>query len=50
MTGLKASTVQKKFQQNFEKTMSLATKIQPRTVGGKDMRTKNQKLQDAHLI
>lgn len=50
MTGLKASTVQKKLQSNFEKTMNLAGTIQPRTVAGKDMRTKKQKYQDSHLI
>ena len=39
MTGLKLGTVQKKMQQNFEKTMTLGGSIKPRTVGGKDMRT-----------
>ena len=50
MTGLKASTVQRKLAQSIEKTMSLAGSIQPRTVNGKDVRTKKQRLQDAHLI
>ena len=50
MTGLKASTVQKKFQSNMEKTMNLAGSIPARTVKGKDIRTNKQKMEDGHLI
>lgn len=50
MTGLKMSTVQKKFNQNMEKTMTMAGSIQPRTVKGKDVRTNQQRMEDAHLI
>lgn len=50
MTGLKASTVQKKMRENFERTNAMAGSIKPRTIGGKDMRTNNQKMQDAKLI
>lgn len=34
----------------MEKTQQLASTIKPRLVGTRDMRTINQKLQDAHLI
>ena len=44
MTGLKASTVQKKMRENFERTNAMAGSIKPRTIGGKDMRTNNQKM------
>lgn len=50
MTGLKMSNVQKKFNQNMEKTMTMAGSIQPRTVKGKDVRTNQQRMEDAHLI
>ena len=50
MTGLKLGTVQKKINQNFEKTMGLAGTIDPKTVGGKDIRTTKQKRQDANLV
>lgn len=50
MTGLKAGTVNRKLQQKMEKTQQLASTIKPRLVGTRDMRTINQKLQDAHLI
>jgi len=39
MTGLKLSTVQKKFNQNSEKTTTVGGTINPRTVKGKDVRT-----------
>ena len=50
MTGLKVGTVQKKFQQNMEKTMAQSGSIQPKTVKGKDIRTQKQRREDAHLI
>ena len=50
VTGLKASTVQKRLAANLEQTNNLAGTIQPRTVNGKDIRTAKQKLQDAHLV
>lgn len=50
MTGLKIGTVQKKFQQNMEKSMTMSGSIQPRTVKGKDVRTNKQRMEDATLI
>ena len=50
MTGLKVGTVQKKFQQNMEKTMTMSGSIQPRTVKGKDVRTNKQRMEDATLM
>ena len=46
------STVQKVMTNKFEKTGAMAGSIKPSRgiVGTKDMRTKNQKLQDGHLI
>ena len=50
MTGLKASNVKRQMQKTMERTNHLASSIKPRTKNGKDIRTSNQKMQDAHLI
>ena len=50
MTGLKQSTVNRKFQANMEKTNAMSSSIKPKTFKGKDIRTNNKKMEDAHLI
>lgn len=50
MTGLKQSTVNRKFQANMEKTNTMSSSIKPKTFKGKDIRTNNKKMEDAHLI
>ena len=50
MTGLKVGTLHKKMRANMEKTQALAGTIEPRKVGGKDMRTMKQKREDLHLV
>ena len=50
LTGLKKSTVDRKISERLGQTKTLAGTIKARTVGGKDIRTAKQKLQDNHLI
>lgn len=49
-TGLKGSIVKRKLEQKFEHTMNTKGKVQPRTKGGKDLRTVKAKREDDAVI
>jgi len=50
MTNLKNGTIHKVIQKKQTEVMELSASIKPPTVGGKDVRTNKQKLQDNRII
>jgi len=50
MTNIKNSTVHKVVAKKQNEVMELSASIVPPTVGGKDVRTNKQKLQDKRII
>ena len=50
MTNIKKGTIHKVVQKKQNEVMELSASIQPPTVGGKDVRSNKQKLQDKRII